>query len=92
MSKREKLRQRLRNNPKGIKFADVETLLLRFDFKLVRVTGSHHIFRFDGETENAKLVIPVHGNNVKAEYVKEVIEVLDKLFPEQNSEETENDD
>lgn len=79
MSKRDKLRQKLRNNPKGIKFSELETLLQRFEFSLIRVAGSHHIFR---HRSNAKVVIPVHGNTVKPEYVIIVIEALDLLYPE----------
>jgi predicted RNA binding protein YcfA (HicA-like mRNA interferase family) len=93
MSKRDKLRRKLRNSPKGVKFADLETLLLRFGFKLMRIKGSHHIFRYDGEAGNAKLVIPVHGNNVKPEYVKAIIVSLDALFPEvEDSEDAEDDE
>jgi predicted RNA binding protein YcfA (HicA-like mRNA interferase family) len=89
MSKRDKLRRKLRNNPKGVKFSELETLLLRFGFILMRIAGSHHIFR---HPENAKLVIPVHGNTVKPEYVNTVIETLDVLFPEVESSEDSEDD
>ena len=80
MSKRDKLRQKLRNNPRNVKFSELETLLLRFGFILIRVAGSHHIFRYSGQGENAKLVIPVHGNSIKPEYVNAVIETLDALL------------
>jgi predicted RNA binding protein YcfA (HicA-like mRNA interferase family) len=93
MSKRDKLRRKLRNNPRGVKFSELETLLVRFDFTLVRVTGSHHIFRYGDGNGNPKLVIPVHGNNIKPEYVTSVVETLDKLFPEtEDDEESENED
>ncbi len=46
MSKRDKLRRKLRTNPKGVKFSELETLLLRFGFILVRVKGSHHFFEY----------------------------------------------
>jgi predicted RNA binding protein YcfA (HicA-like mRNA interferase family) len=90
MSKRDKLRRKLRNNSKGVKFSELETLLERFEFTLIRIAGSHHIFRHDG---NTKLVIPVHGNTVKPEYVNIVIEALDALYPEtENDEDTGNDE
>jgi predicted RNA binding protein YcfA (HicA-like mRNA interferase family) len=79
----------LRNNPRGVKFSDLETLLVRFGFVLVRTTGSHHIFRYSDENNIENLVIPVHGNNVKPEYVTEVIEALDRLFP-QTEEDTDD--
>ena len=85
MSKRDKLRQRLRNNPKGVRFSDLETLLLAFGFVLVRVSGSHHIFQYnDGKVESI-LVLPIHGNRVKTPYVRDAIELLDRLFPEAQS-------
>ena len=89
MSKRENLRRKLRNNPKGVKFSELETLLQRFEFTLIRVAGSHHIFRHIG---NTKLVIPVHGNAVKPEYVNSVIETLDGLYPENMNDEETGDD
>jgi predicted RNA binding protein YcfA (HicA-like mRNA interferase family) len=93
MSKRDKLRRKLKNNPRGVKFSELETLLGRFGFILVRVAGSHHIFRFANGSENPKLVIPVHGNSVKPEYVTAVIETLDALFPEvEDDAESENED
>ncbi len=92
MSKRDKLRSRLRNNPKGIKFSDLETLLGRFGFVLVRVSGSHHLFRYTSTERVEKVVIPVHNNQVKAIYVREVLDVLDALFPEGANEAPSDDE
>lgn len=69
-----KLLDRLRNNPAGVTFADIRTLLLREGFRLDRVTGSHHIFKKSGVT----FVIPVHANRVKSVYVKRVIELVEQ--------------
>lgn len=82
LSKRDKLRQKLRNNPKGVRFSDIETLLMRFGFVLVRVKGSHHFFEYRQDDVNAIMVVPVHANQVKSQYVKDTIELLDTLFPE----------
>lgn len=74
MSRREKLRERLKNNPKNAKFSDIRTLLEQEGFLLDRITGSHHIF-----TKNAvTFVIPVHNNKVKIIYVKRVIELIEQ--------------
>ena len=83
MSKRDKLRRKLKNNPRNVKFSQVETLLLRFGFLLARIQGSHHVFV--EETKQIIIVIPVHGNTVKAQYVKEAVAILDMLFPESAS-------
>ncbi len=92
MSKRDKLRHKLRNNPKGVKFSEIETLLLRFGFVLERVSGSHHVFRFSDGERVATVVVPVHGTVVKSAYTKDVIEILDELFPEVVDEQGKDDD
>lgn len=61
MSKREKLRERLKNNPKNATFSDIRTFLEQEGFVLDRITGSHHIFTKDEVT----FVVPVHNNKVK---------------------------
>jgi predicted RNA binding protein YcfA (HicA-like mRNA interferase family) len=58
MSKRDKLRARLKNNPTGATFSDIRTLLEQEGFLLDRITGSHHIFTKDQTT----FVVPVHNN------------------------------
>ncbi len=74
MTKREKLRERLKNNPNNVRFSDIRKLLEHENFELDRVTGSHHIF-IKGEVI---LVIPVHNNRVKTVYVKRVLELIDQ--------------
>jgi len=69
---KQKLLQRLTNNPTGATFDDIRTLLLYEGFKLDRVTGSHHIFKKPGIT----FVIPVHANRVKSVYVRRVIALI----------------
>jgi predicted RNA binding protein YcfA (HicA-like mRNA interferase family) len=73
MSKREKLRARLKNNPTDVTFADLRTLLEQEGFLLDRVTGSHHVFTKDETT----FVVPVHNNRIKTIYVKRAIELIE---------------
>jgi predicted RNA binding protein YcfA (HicA-like mRNA interferase family) len=91
MSKREKLR----NNPRDADMQELETLLLRFNFVLERITGSHHIYRYTEEKRIIKVVVPLHGRKVKAVYVKRAVQLLDDLFPvdeDENSDEEETDE
>jgi len=74
MGKRDKLRERLKNNPTSARFSDIRKLLEYEGFVLDRVTGSHHIFLKD----DINFVIPVHNNKVKTVYVKRVIELIEK--------------
>lgn len=81
MTKREKLRSKLRNNPTEATMQDVETLLIRFGFVLDRVSGSHHLFVWRQAEVYRSIGIPLHGRKVKKAYVKKVIDLLDELFP-----------
>lgn len=75
MSKREKLRERLKNNPNNVTFSEIRKLLEQEGFLLDRITGSHHIFVKDEIT----FVVPVHNNKVKTIYVKRVIELIEQI-------------
>ena len=93
MSKREKLRRRLRQQPADAAMKDVETLLQRFNFVLVRIRGSHHIFEYDDGKRFQQIVVPVHGRSVKKVYVQQAVVILDQLFPpETEDDETEDID
>lgn len=70
--RKQKLLDRLTNNPKDATFDDLRTLLFYEDFQLERVTGSHYIFKKD----SIRFVIPVHANRVKSVYVKRVIALI----------------
>jgi predicted RNA binding protein YcfA (HicA-like mRNA interferase family) len=81
MSKRDKLRRKLRQNPKGRTKQEIETLLGHFGFTLDRVSGSHHNFVVRIGDTTHRLTVPIHGQTVKTTYVKQVIEKIDELFP-----------
>lgn len=82
MSRRDKLRQKLRNNPTQATMHEVETLLLRFGFTLARVSGSHHIYEYENDDIWRQIVVPLHGRKVKKVYVQKAIALIDELFPE----------
>jgi predicted RNA binding protein YcfA (HicA-like mRNA interferase family) len=84
MTKREKLRARLKNNPTDATFADIRKLLEQEGFVLDRVTGSHHVFTKD----EATFVVPVHNNQVKTIYVKRAIELIESSEIPADDEET----
>jgi len=75
MTKKEKLFERIKNNPKNVKFSDLKQLLLDENFILDRISGSHHIFRY----KDIVFVIPMYKNQVKFVYVKRVIEIIEEL-------------
>ncbi|MGV0023543.1 type II toxin-antitoxin system HicA family toxin [Phormidesmis priestleyi] len=85
MSKREKLREKLKNNPNDATFSEIRKLLEQEGFLLDRITGSHHIFIKDEVT----FVVPVHNNRVKTIYVKRVIELIEQVEVQTDEEEQE---
>lgn len=74
MSKREKLLAKLKNNPHNVTFDQIRKVLLEQNFVLDRVSGSHHVFK----REKVTFVIPVHKNQVKAVYVRRIIEIIEE--------------
>lgn len=74
MSKNSKIFEKIKNNPKDVRFNDLRNLLIDDGFILKRIRGSHYIFS-KGETV---FVIPSHNNKVKEIYVKRVLSILEK--------------
>lgn len=42
--KKQKLLQKVLNNPNNVRFLEVKSVVEAFGFKLSRISGSHHIF------------------------------------------------
>jgi predicted RNA binding protein YcfA (HicA-like mRNA interferase family) len=83
VSKKDKLRRKLKNKGADANMQDVESLLGHFGFKLARTSGSHHIYEYDADGVWKQIIVPLHGNKVKKVYVKKVLEAIDELFPEE---------
>ena len=79
MSQRKKLLEKLRNNPKNVRFEELETLLTQHGFQLVRITGSHHYVAGYDRVISVVFRTP----HVHRDAVKEVVKLLDDLFEEQ---------
>ena len=74
MSQWEKLLERIRNNPKSVRFDDLDKVLRNTGFERRQSgKGSSH-FRYVLGMD--QIVIPRHGDHVKEVYVKQVIEIL----------------
>lgn len=69
MASIEKIIEKLKNRPNGIRFGEVEKVLGHFGYLLVRVKGSHHHFR---NQAGDVITIPNH-EPIKAVYVKDVL-------------------
>jgi predicted RNA binding protein YcfA (HicA-like mRNA interferase family) len=77
MSQRAKLLQKIRNNPKGVSFDELDSLLQWYGFELNRVRGSHHIYRH--RTSERTFTIARHGAAVHSRAIREILSAIDEL-------------
>lgn len=74
MSKRQKLLQRFRTNPKTVRFDEVDHLLLGMGFEK-RQVGSHATYRL----HDVIVTIPFRKPYILPVYVKNILAMLDAL-------------
>ena len=61
--------------PSDVRFSEIRRLVQKHGWTLVRIRGSHHIFRLpDGRI----YVVPVHRNKVKYAYVREIEKLVEE--------------
>ncbi len=75
MTKRDKLIERVRRNPRSIRFDEIETLLLSLGFVKRQRGSSHAMFTLDGY----QVVVPYRKPTVKPVYVQLVLALLDEI-------------
>jgi predicted RNA binding protein YcfA (HicA-like mRNA interferase family) len=76
VSQRAKLLRRIRNNPSDVTFAELAALLEGLGFPLMRITGSHHVYRVG----KRNVILPRHGSKVKAYLVQQALDALNEFF------------
>ena len=72
VSKKEKLLQAMKNNPKDVRFEDLKKLLTQYGYEAHNTGGSHWVFRKDGCNDE---VVP-YKKPVKAYYVIRALKSL----------------
>ena len=72
LSKKVKLKEKIKNNPKNVSFEVLKKLLISEGFTLKGANGSHHTFAKSGYKN---IVLPLH-KPMKEIYVKEVLKAL----------------
>ena len=82
MSKKEKALARLRQNPKHVRYEEIEKFLLRLGFKKRQDGTSHATFTFGVHI----VTVPKRKPFVKPKYVELVLELLDKIKELDNEE------
>lgn len=77
MSQLEKLLERIRNNPKTVRFEELDKILRKAGYivKQPNRGSSHYTYRKKG---HMPLTIPKKSPYVKPEYVEQVINALDE--------------
>jgi len=83
MSKREKAIAKIRQNPKNVRFEEIETILYRLGFVKRQDGTSHAIFTWGSHI----IVVPKRKPFVKPKYVELLLDELDKIEEPNNSEE-----
>ncbi|MBC6935149.1 MAG: type II toxin-antitoxin system HicA family toxin [Chloroflexi bacterium] len=95
MSKRRKLLERIRRNPKNVSFEDFRKLLEQYGFELRRSRGSHFSFIARIADQEVLLVIP-YNQPMQAVYVKKALIFIDQIIVEtvedEEGEADENED
>ncbi len=89
MSKWEKRLQKLRQNPKDVSFEDLRAVLEDYGFKLTRSSGSHHSFTVTIDGQPRVLVVPFR-RPVKSIYVREALNLIDRVRVSQEEDEDED--
>ncbi len=76
MAKKVKALDRIRNNPKNVRFEDLQAILEDFGFIVRHRTGSHAVF-FGGKYV---LVVPFRRPFVKVAYVRLALTAIDNIL------------
>jgi hypothetical protein len=75
MKRKHKVFDKIKNNPKDVRFNVLKNMLIEEGFILKRTTGSHFVFT-KGELT---FIVPSHNNKVKEIYVKRVIDLIESF-------------
>lgn len=78
MTQREKLLERLRNNPKNVRFEEIDALLTSYGFVARQPGGgsSHYVYRRDGRI----ITIARHKPFIHSKAVKEVLDAISEIL------------
>jgi len=67
---------RIKQNPKGVRFKELERVILGSGFKRVNIRGSHHVYK---RREKILTVVKPHGGHKHCHWldVKDTIRILE---------------
>ncbi|MFH0846238.1 MAG: type II toxin-antitoxin system HicA family toxin [Patescibacteria group bacterium] len=73
----DKLKSKFKNNPASLKYKDIERILIYLEFEKIPTKRSY--FKFKHNKLKIDLVIPVHNNECKEFYKKEINKIIKKI-------------
>lgn len=77
MTSRRKRLLKLLNHHSEISFQEIKTVLNDIGYQLIRISGSHHVFRgIFGDTIN----LPVHNGKINKYYLKDIKNIISKYI------------
>lgn len=79
MTQKEKLLGKFLENPKSLKYREIEMILKEASFVKVSVRGGSHA-KFKHDLLDKDLVIPVHNNDCKDFYKQEALKQAKEVF------------
>lgn len=79
MTRKQRLLQKFINNPKSLRYSQIELLLIALEFERIEAKGSHKKFKHRQLEQD--LIIPVHNNECKPFYKQLVLKTIMKLIP-----------
>lgn len=85
MAKREKLLEKARNNPKGLRFKELEQLVKSYGFYFDHQEGSHRIHKAEGWPKRLTLQ-PDKNGKAKPYQVKQALTEIDAMLKKQEGE------
>jgi len=91
MTRRQKRRQKIAQNPKNVRFEDLRRLLEDYGFELKRTKGSHNSFVGYVGDEKTTIVITFR-RALQQVYVEKVLSILDEIEPMESDEAEESED
>jgi len=79
MTQREKLIEKLRNNPKNARFEQIDSLLTYYGFERRQTKSgtSHHVYKREGYPA---ITVPFKRPYINSVYVKQVIQILEEIL------------
>ena len=78
MTSREKALKRFLNSPGGLKYEEIEKLLIGLGFEKIEAKGSHK--KFKHIKLDRDLIIPVHNNDCKKFYKSLAAKIIKKYI------------